>query len=121
MKPPKSLVTEWDQRLKESGFQDIEDRDSPREMLKSWHSTLFIHRYDKERFSARQQYFELATQFLNAHEFNSDLEREVWFLHSEGKSLREIANETGKVSKDGALKIIKSLRKAMKDGNTNGH
>lgn len=119
--PPRSLVIEWDQKLRESGFIDIEDRDSPREMLKSWHSTLFIHRFDQERFSARQQYFELVTQFLHSYEFDSELEREIWFLHSEGKSLREIAKITGQVSKDGALKIIRKLLRAMKDGTTSGH
>jgi hypothetical protein len=90
-------------------------------MLKSWHSTLFIHRYDRERFTARQHYFELVTQFLHSHEFESDLEREIWFLHSEGKSLRDIAKETGQVSKDGALKIIRKLQRSMRDGNTSGH
>lgn len=120
-KPPKELQNHWYQKLKENGFNDIEDTSSPREMLKSWHSTLFIHRYEKERFTARQQYFEIVTQFLHSHEFESELEREIWFLHSEGKSLREIATITGEVSKDGALKIIRKLLRSMKDGTTSGH
>lgn len=113
VKPPKDLQDKWDAILKREGFEDIEDRHSPREMLKSWHSTMFIHRFDKERFSARQQYFEIATHFLGQYEFESETDREVWFLHSEGKSLRDIATITKKVSKDGALKIIKRLQKAM--------
>jgi hypothetical protein len=90
-------------------------------MLKSWHSTLFIHRYDKERFQAREEYFRMVTHFLSTFEFESTLERDVWTLHSEGKSLREIASITNQVSKDGALKIIRRLQRAMKDGNTSGH
>lgn len=108
----------WDKKLKESGFEDIEDRNSPREMLKSWHSWTFIHHYNAETFAARQQYYELASHFLNGHKFESATEREVWRLHSEGDSLRKIANEISKqgtaMSKDGALKIIRSLLKAMK-------
>lgn len=119
--PPKSLVAEWDSILKKDGFVDIEDRDSPNEWLKTWHSQIFANRYNQELFHARQHYFEMATHFLHSYEFDSELEREVWFLHSEGKSLREIARATGKVSKDGALKIIHRLTRAMKDGNTSGH
>lgn len=120
-KPPKALQDEWDAKLKASGFEDIEDRDSPREMLKSWHSTIFINKFDSARFAAKQKYFEMVTHFLNAHTFTSDLEHQVWLLHSEGKSLREIARETGKVSKDGALKIIRKLLIEMRDRNTDGH
>lgn len=116
-KPTKDLVQEWDRKLAESGFKEIEDRDSPREMLKSWHSTMFIHRYDQERFTARQKYFELATHFLHRHRFDSTLEQQIWFLHAEGRSLREIAAETGKTSKDGALKVVRKLQKAMRDEN----
>lgn len=120
-KPPKELQAKWDKILRDSGFVDIEDRSSSREMLKSWHSTLFIHRFDKDRFEARQTYFHLATQFLYAYEFESELDEEIWRLHSDGLSLREIAKQTGKVSKDGAQKIIHRLQRAMKDQNTSGH
>lgn len=117
----KTLQDEWYARLKAEGFNDIEDTNSPRQMLKSWHSTLFIHRFDKERFNARQQYFEMATHFLHSFKFASALERHIWELHADGKSLREIAKTTTQVSKDGALKMIKKLQRAMRDGNTSGH
>lgn len=114
-KPPKSLQDEWDQKLRDSGFEDIEDRHSPREMLKTWHSTQFARRFNKERFDARRDYFDRATHFLHSHPFRSVLEKTIWELHSEGKSLREIAKETGKVSKDGALKVIRALLIEMKN------
>lgn len=114
----RALRREWDKKLKESGFEDIEDRESPREMLKSWHSTKFFYRFDEDRFLARKDYFELATQFLGTHRFESEIDREVWRLHTEGESLRKIANhltsQGSPMSKDGALKIIRALLKAMR-------
>jgi hypothetical protein len=87
-------------------------------MLKQWHSTMFIHRFDKERFEAKQTYFEHASNFLHTHRFELHIDREVWALHAEGKSLREIAkllsNDTFQLSKDGALKIIRKLQRKMR-------
>lgn len=120
-KPPKDLISHWYKRLKDEGFEDIEDTNSPNGMLKSWHHFRFQAQYDPDTFSAREKYYQLATHFLHSHTFHSELERQVWFLHSEGKSVREIAKETGEVSKDGALKIIKALQRAMRDDNTSGH
>ncbi len=113
-KPPKALQDEWDRILKASGFEDIEDRNSPNEMLKTWHSSHFARRYNPETFEAKKVYFDDATEFLNTYKFKTRLERTIWELHTEGRSLREIAKETGKVSKDGALKIIKQLLLEMR-------
>lgn len=116
----RNLQREWDKKLKDSGFKDIEDRESPREMLKSWHSTMFVHRFDEGRFTARQKYYELATQFLTSHNFQSEVDREVWRLHTEGESLRKIAMELTAqgttMSKDGAMKIVRTLLRVMKSG-----
>lgn len=115
----RDLQREWDEKLKKAGFEDIEDRNSPREMLKAWHSTMFVHRFDEGKFTARQRYYEMATHFLQSHRFESEVEREVWRLHADGESLRKIASQVSEagmaISKDGALKIIRSLLKAMKE------
>jgi len=88
-------------------------------MLKSWHSTKFINKFDDTRFMARQAYFDDARDFLLSHYFKTNIEKEVWRLHSEGLSLREIAKEAGSLSKDGAMKIIKSLAIEMKSPTKN--
>jgi len=85
-------------------------------MLKSWHSTLFAHRFDPVRFEARQKYYDNAQKFLLIHNFSTEIEREVWELHADGKSLREISSKLDKrVSKDGALKIIRNLLAIMRN------
>lgn len=125
MKPPKELIRFWYQRLREEGFEDIEDTDSPRQLLKEWHSTKFLDHADGVRSSARQKYYEMATHFLHAHQFESEMEYTIWEMHSNGLSLRKIAKEVSSqkrtFSKDEVAKIIKTIRGKMRDATTSGH
>lgn len=108
----KRLQREWDQKLKDSGFEEIEDRESPREFLKRWHGSYFRSTWSE----AREAYFQKASSFLNWYGFSSILERAVWQKHSEGRTLREIEKETvagRRISKDRAHKIIRALQEIM--------
>lgn len=113
LRPPKALRDEWYKKLKEQGFEDIEDINSPREMLKTWHSRDFARRFNEDRFSAKQEYFLAAVHLLERFKFETALDKEIWTLHADGKSLREIAAITQRVSKDGALKVIRRIQKYM--------
>lgn len=118
---PKSLKTLqkiWYKKLKDSGFNDIEDTNSPKEFLKTWHSSYFISRYTTESFERKESYYRLCSHFLWDYSFQSNLEREIWRLHSEGMSLRDIAkslrSQRIKLNKDNVNKIIVKLVQIMR-------
>lgn len=92
-----ALQKEWYQKLKESGFKDAEQESAQNAepYLKEWHSCYFSERHHPTVFQIKHEYFYRAEQFLNDHNFSSETEREIWRLHSEGVSYREIAKRLG--------------------------
>lgn len=104
------LKKEWYKKLEKSGFKDIETNDKY-ENLKQYDAPWFYHYATKnpEWVAARQEYFYYATQMVENGLFENDTEREIWSLHSDGKSLRAIAKEVG-FNKDRVHAIIKKLQ-----------
>ena len=103
------LKAEWNQKLKDSGFEDIEDS---QERLHRWHNNDF-RRIDLDFYNARKQYFEDAQEFLNWYEFNSPEDKIVWELHTAGLPIRQIAEKTNR-SKSAIGRTIKRLRREQK-------
>ncbi len=85
----KALTALWYKKLKDTGFQEIES--GP--YLKEWHAHYFQTRITPDLFQVKQQYFISASHFLITYTFETDLEKQIWQLHSEGKSYREIADD----------------------------
>jgi len=101
------LIKEWDEKLKASGFKDIEDR--KRDTLKSWAGTTYLtFNKDQEKKiepqrdygystltwkQSQAEYFRLASQILHEATFKSEQHRIMWELHSEGYSGVEIAKQ----------------------------
>lgn len=88
------LKTEWNQKLKESGFEDAEDFNLPDPALKVWHSFRFF-KSDTDQYiktvKQREDYFSLASGLLfNGFPFETDVSRRVWELHCQGLSIRKI-------------------------------
>ncbi len=109
----KTLQAHWYRILKEQGFEDIEDTSSPKEFLKTWHSTWFKTHSSPESFKEKHRYYQARTYFATAYTFKDNKEERIWFLHSEGFSYREIAKQTS-TKKDAVAKIIKTLTKTMR-------
>lgn len=86
----KQLTREWDKRLKDSGFEDIEQRDG---RLKRWESHFFKQRPDVEFQEAKTSYYRMAGYFLHEHKFEDDVIKLIWQLHSEGLGQRTIIKE----------------------------
>jgi hypothetical protein len=59
-------------------------------MLKTWDSVYFLIRTDSDSFAENATYYQIAEDLLNTHEFDSEIERKVWALHTEGLSVRDI-------------------------------
>lgn len=90
----KKLKNEFYEKLKEElGFEDIEETDSPKELLKSWHGSYFTARHEAEEFNEIAQYYNAADSILNNYEFESPVEKAIWEKHSLGLSIRKIAGE----------------------------
>lgn len=100
------LIKEWDEKLKASGFNDIEDR--KRDTLKSWSGTSWLitttngvvkpsakktnYGYTTLAWKESQaEYYRLAAQCLHEAEFKTTQQRLIWQLHSEGLSYAEIS------------------------------
>lgn len=116
----KALQKIWYEKLKKSGFVDIEDTNSSKQYLKSWHSIYFHCRYTPQSFEEKQEYYRRAGIFLHDHKFDSRLEKAIWSLHSEGMSIQKIGHELNLSSTNGNWKnsvpyILKKLTRIMLD------
>lgn len=87
----KKLIADWDKKLKNSGFEDIEQRD---ENLKRWDSYFFKLKVKGNSVlqESKEIYFRLAGQFLYENAFESVEERRIWEMHCNGVSMRGIVS-----------------------------
>lgn len=113
----KTLQNRWYKILKDEGFQDIEDTNSPNEWLKSWHSLKFQD-VTKDHY-VTQQYYYNCTNFLRSYEFKNDTQKKIWELYSEGMTGREIARQIKDLKptykRTTVNKIIKTLEQKMRE------
>lgn len=105
----------WYKKLAKSGFEDIETN---KEKLKVW-SNRFTQQKSVDSREAKEQYYHMATSFLNSYKFSSQIEKIIWEYHTEGISGRDIAKilKKTKVFKSNRQTIwlmIKHLKNEMK-------
>ena len=78
----------WDEKLKTSGFIDIENSDGS---LKPG-----VHAWTRKKAEAdkdnREMYYRIAAEFLHTYTFKSSVARRIWEAHANGKSIRHIAH-----------------------------
>lgn len=136
MKPLKRKPTEsfeelqakWYGRLKEFGFEDIEDTSDPDRKLIDWHSVMFRRHRSRLKQEANERYFKKIDEFMNREDLdeicglivnhgNSVLTKKkvkkVLELHSGGLSERKIAKKI-KRSKKVVHLALKKAREWMK-------
>lgn len=100
----KSLQSVWYQKLKDEGFDDIETSFQ-------FHSSYFKDLAPKLMLE-KEAYFSKASSFLNDFEFYSQLERDVWEMHSKGDTIREISSKL-QTSVGNTQGIVSRLRNIM--------
>lgn len=112
--PSKKLLEEWNKKLADSGFKDIEQEDGN---LKTWDSFRFQAKYDVLSFGAKEEYYRQAGVFAHSHPFESDQERIIWTMHAEGATHLEIYKTLRKRRKGmyerGIRKVINRLAALM--------
>ena len=82
------LQREWTKKLKESGFSDLEKKEGDK-----LPGQFYVGREIKrpERISSSLEYYTQASKFLWDFQFKTENERKIWFYHSEGYTVRQIA------------------------------
>lgn len=102
----RELNSQWTRRLKQAGFNDIENSSNPDQPLSR------ELRPQTRRTSAMLEtvgYYDLALGFLESGKFDSLEQKHIWSLHAHGKTLREIAEQVG-VSKSTVDYQIKKVK-----------
>ncbi len=89
----KKLQEKWYAKLEKSGFEDAEDTKQEHMPLKAWHNSYFFRRYNALTFEAKRAYYDTAATWGAEYIFDSKREREIWSLHCEGLSYKEIAKK----------------------------
>lgn len=112
----KDLQSQWNDKLKDDGFEDIEQDDGN---LKRWDSVFFKINQNDVQFEAKETYYRLAGNFLYEHKFANELERTIWKMHSTGESLRHITKALEKslpepITQYKVYETLKPLIKLMK-------
>jgi len=117
----KDLQKDWERRLKQAGFDDIERKDRvgrAAERLRTDVMENISHTLSVGQFEIKQEYYRLAGQFLHEHKFKTSFERTVWEMHSNGISVVDIVKalqKTGRTAyKDKVHGAIKRLAAEMK-------
>jgi hypothetical protein len=110
----KKLFDKWNKKLVESGHDEIEDFSLPEPPLKSWDNFKF-KKPSPEQFDAKQSYFQSARTLLEIYEFESEIHRKIWELHSEGFSIRQIVTKINKkkFKRDSIHNIILHIKKEL--------
>jgi|ERR1700677_914761 len=120
LKNLKKLQAIWAKKLKDSGFKDIENKDGRLERESAMpvvYQTNFGHEGAIVKFEATREYYALAGQFYHDYKFSSDIEKKIWFLHSQGVTARNIVKlvrtKTYKANKDPLSALIRRLAAVM--------
>lgn len=121
------LQSVWYKKLEESGFNDIEEQypESNKAFLKTWDSHYFksdCHGfYGAEFYRIKADYYYYAAQYLHQGVFDSEIEKEIWSLHSDGFGVRKSAEKLNEkflggrpLTRDKVWRIVKRLRLNMR-------
>jgi hypothetical protein len=115
----KRLRAEWYGKLKDLGFQDIEQDD---DKLKAWHSLRFLgyNRANVQNQQATHDYYYYANQFLHSYKFPKKIHKLIWEQHTRcigPKRIAELLNKDKAYDTDHneVWKIIKYYKIKFKD------
>jgi hypothetical protein len=108
----KKLQKEWYKKLEDTGFVDIEVHEGHHRQSRDKNHNTPTYRASKE------EYYRMATYFLNDHKFKSNLEKAIWDYHTNGIGCRDIADllvktKVIKTNYTTVWQITKDLRQKM--------
>lgn len=111
----KKLAELWNKKLEDSGHEEIEDFTLAEPPLKRNEASLFKS-IDPTYYNTTVLYYAKARDLLNTFDFKTELHRQIWELHSEGVSVREIARALNqkKVKRSTVHNVLKQLKREVK-------
>jgi hypothetical protein len=124
MPPLVKLQKEWYKKLKDSGFDDLEyfdDAGQPKEWLKGTskyqspvsesHIEFLENAYEDNEliYNNTLDYYLAVSHSIDIIPFDNEVHKQIWELHGEGLSLREIAKIV-KFSHPKVLRILNHYR-----------
>lgn len=110
----KELEREWYGKLKESGFEDIEDNSTEERRLRSWHNLRFSN-FSPIKICMISSYYSYSADLLQTHRFINEEQKRIWELHCNGLTEREIAKEVPRYKKSMVHYVISNVRKGIKE------
>lgn len=104
----KELQQEWYGVLKTEGFDDIEQIDTPyvERPFKHKRTTVDLD------YETKAQYFQMASAYYWHGEFLKPHHKQIWSLHAEGATVREIATKL-KMWPNSVQRVLKKYKKRM--------
>lgn len=114
----KQLRRHWYNVLKDEGFCDIE------KLLDNGHLSFFIKRpavHKRNTFNNHYRYedtlyfYRLASWFLHDYEFRETIDKQIWELFCEGKTMRQIGDAVSLSVRSIHTKIHKIIRGPFQD------
>lgn len=109
----KKLLKLWDEKLKDSGFQDIEQtKNGQRILKKSGTETRFQRSHETVR-EARVNYYVLLSDKISQTNFKHEIDREILILHAEG--VKQVEIKTKLSSQLSRSTIYKKLYKYLRE------
>jgi hypothetical protein len=108
----KQMQQIWYDKLKEGGFQDIENNQTG--LLKEWDKSFFRHGFNIIQYASTLNYYERAREMLFSYEFKNIYHKRIWTFHCDGLSERKIALKVRKYKKSMVHYIIAHIAKTIK-------
>lgn len=102
----KKLQDKWYAKLAESGWKDAEYENGD---LRAYHGNDFRRKRLQARMPDQAAYYAWATDVLNAYMFETAKEKQIWALHADGLSVREIGRIVG-LSRQTVLNRLKKVK-----------
>lgn len=84
----KKLKIQWDKRLAQSGFDDIENGDGS---LKATTDSRTIRRSLKDK-QERETYYSIAREFMNTYNWPEITDKLIWAAHIDGMGITPISH-----------------------------
>lgn len=115
-------MAEFQSRLKEQGFSDYESALGFKD-IESTETDTIVRRQEfnsiKRQYHGGFSYYRFCQQILRSYKFERDIDRAIFELHAEGKSVRFISAWTEErtlkpIKKSGIHKIIKQIIRSFK-------
>jgi len=116
----KQLTAQWYKKLKDSGFEDIEQDEAH---LKRWSRSFMVEQRTAyasgSKANVKEEYYRLAGQFNHEHKFECEVDRIIWEYHADGIAYRKIVirlkNDHGiRKASTQVQNTVERLRKEMK-------